>query len=171
MTADAGLKERDVADGIKWRVGASGAVVCQGRVLMVRHTYGEKKGRWALPGGYATHDERLDQTVVREVREETGLDTEVVDVIGLRTRTTEHGGAVFVLFRLRPLAGQPVPDGVEVDRIAWFSAEEIAAMDDVELLPVAHNAALAALQGGEGLPEDKRFPERDETYRGFLKWD
>ena len=41
-------------------------------------------------------------------------------------------------------------------------------MDDVEILPVAHNAALAALNGGDGLPEDKLFPERDETYRGFL---
>lgn len=157
-----------MADGKEWRVGAAGAVVQQGRVLMVRHTYGEKKGRWALPGGYATHDERLDQTAVREVQEETGLAAEVVDVIGLRTRYTEHGGAVFVLFRLRPLSGQPVPDGVEVDRAAWFSAAEVEAMDDAEILPVAHNAALAALNRSDGLPEDERFPERDETYRGFL---
>jgi 8-oxo-dGTP diphosphatase len=160
-----------MADGKEWHVGAAGAVVHQGRVLMVRHTYGEKKGRWALPGGYATHDERLDQTTVREVREETGLAAEVVDVIGLRTRYSEHGGAVFVLFRLRPLSGQPVPDGVEVDRTAWFSAAEVEAMDDTEILPVSHNAALAALNGGDGLPEDERFPERHETYRGFLlKW-
>jgi 8-oxo-dGTP diphosphatase len=160
-----------MADGKEWRVGAAGAVVHQGRVLMVRHTYGEKKGRWALPGGYATHDERLDQTAVREVREETGLAAEVVDVIGLRTRYTEHGGAVFVLFRLRPVSGQPAPDGVEVDRTAWFSAADVEAMDDAKILPVAHNAALAALNGSAGLPEDERFPERDETYRGFLlKW-
>jgi 8-oxo-dGTP diphosphatase len=160
-----------MADRKQWRVGAAAAVVHQGRVLMVRHTYGEKKGRWALPGGYATHDERLDQTAVREVREETGLAAEVVDVIGLRTRYTEHGGAVFVLFRLRPVSGQPAPDGVEVDRTAWFSAAEVEAMDDVEILPVAHNAALAALNRGNGLPEDKYLPARDETYRGFLlKW-
>jgi 8-oxo-dGTP diphosphatase len=161
-----------MADGKEWRIGAAGAVVHQGRVLMVRHTYGEKKGRWALPGGYATHDERIDQTAVREVREETGLAAEVVDVIGLRTRYTEHGGAVFVLFRLRPLSGQPAPDGVEVDRTAWFSAADVEAMDDAKILPVAHNAALAALNGGDGLPEDKLFPERDETYRGFLlQWE
>ena len=157
-----------MAERKQWRVGAAGAVVRQGCVLMVRHTYGEKQGRWALPGGYATHDERLDQTAVREVREETGLDAQVVDIIGLRTQTTEHGGAVFVLFRMQPLSGQPVPDGVEVDRTAWFSAEEVAALDDAEILPVAHNAALAALKGGDGLPEDRRFPEKSETYRGFL---
>lgn len=97
-------------DERQWRVGADGAVVHQGRVLLVRHVYGDKKGRWALPGGYATHDERLDQTIVREVREETGVEAEVVDVIGLRTRYMERGGAVFVLFRLQPLSGQPLPD-------------------------------------------------------------
>lgn len=161
-----------MADGKQWRVGAAGAVVHRGQVLMARHTYGEKKGRWALPGGYATQDERLDQTVVREVREETGLDTEVVDVIGLRTRYTEHGGMVFVLFRMQPLAGRPVPDGVEVDRVAWFSAADVAAMGDDEIFPIARNAAVAALKGGAGLLEDTRFPARDETYRGFLlKWE
>jgi 8-oxo-dGTP pyrophosphatase MutT (NUDIX family) len=49
--------------GKRWRVGAAGAVIHQGRVFMVRSTYGKGKGRWMLPGGYTTHDERLDQTV------------------------------------------------------------------------------------------------------------
>ena len=157
-----------MAEGKRWKVGAAGAVVHGDRVLMVRHTYGEKQGRWALPGGYATHNERLDQTVVREVREETGLNAKVVDVIGLRTRYTERGAQVFVLFRLTPVSGQPEPDGVEVDRTAWLSAPEVTTMDEGDMLPVARNAALAALRGGTGLREDRRFPERDETYRGFL---
>lgn len=105
-----------MADERWWEVGAAGAVVHEGRILLVRHTYGEGKGRWILPGGHATHDERLDQTAVREVREETGVEAEVVDVIGLRTWYTERGGAVFVLFRMRPLGGNPTPDGVEVIR-------------------------------------------------------
>ena len=53
-----------MTDAKRWRVGAAGAVVHQRRVLMVRSTYGEGKGRWVLPGGYAIHDERLDQTVL-----------------------------------------------------------------------------------------------------------
>jgi len=163
-----------MTDEKRWHIAAAGAVVHQDRVLMVRHTYGEKKGRWALPGGYATHDERLDQTAEREVREETGVSAQAVDVIGLRTRYTERGGAVFVLFRMRPLSGsgRPVPDGVGVDRTAWFSAAEVAALADDEILPVARNATLAALGGSDGLPEDGRFPGRSETYRGFLlKWE
>lgn len=151
----------------QWRIGASGAVVHEGRVLMVRHVYGEKIGRWALPGGYATHAERLDETVLRELREETGLDVEIVDVIGLRTRYDEAGGSLFVLFRARLVSGEPLADGAEVDQIGWFSVDDVQAMES-ELLPVARNAALAALTGRDGLKEDVALPERAVAYRGYL---
>jgi ADP-ribose pyrophosphatase YjhB (NUDIX family) len=157
-----------VNDDKRWDVGAAGAVVEGGRVLMVRHAYGHSKGRWLLPGGYARHDERLDQTALREVHEETGIEAEILDIVGLRTRFTERGGAVFVLFRMRPVGGVPRPDGVEVDQVAYYSAEEIRAMGDDQMIALSRNAALAALGGTTGLPEDRRFPKRDGTYRAFL---
>ncbi len=152
----------------QWRVGASAAVVREDRVLMIRHTYGEKQEYWGLPGGYATHDERLDQTAIREVWEETGLMVAIVDVIGLRTQYSPRGGAVFVLFRARPLSGEPAPDGGEVNGVDWFSAGQIAALSDEDLLPVARNAGLAALRGGPGLGEDTHLPGKSDTCRGFL---
>jgi 8-oxo-dGTP diphosphatase len=152
----------------QWSIGASAAVVNEGRVLLVRHTYGEKKGRWALPGGYATHQERIDETVIREVKEETGLEVEVVDVIGLRTRYTVQGGALFVLFRARPLAGELSATGEEVDRARWFSLDEIEEMGETELLPAACNAVAAALEGQEGLCEDRALPGASDAYRGYL---
>jgi ADP-ribose pyrophosphatase YjhB (NUDIX family) len=157
-----------VTKGKRWNVGATGAVVHEGKVLLVRSTYGGGKDRWLLPGGYAAHVETLDQTAVRKVREETGIEAEVVDVIGLRTQYTEHGGVVFVLFRMRLLSGQPVPGGTEVDRAAYFSAAEVAAMGDDEVLALSRHAALAVLGGGRGLPENESFRLRDETYRAFL---
>jgi ADP-ribose pyrophosphatase YjhB (NUDIX family) len=152
----------------QWRIGTAGAVVHEGRVLLVRHTYGEKRGRWALPGGLTNHNERLDQTIIRDLREEIGLDSEVVDVIGLVTRYTEQGGAMHVVFRLQPLSGQPMPDGVEVDHVGWFSAGDIEALAEGEILPIARNTSLAALRGGQGLPEDQDYPEKSESNRGFL---
>jgi ADP-ribose pyrophosphatase YjhB (NUDIX family) len=136
--------------------------------LLVRHTYGEKQGRWALPGGLTNHNERLDQTAVRELREETGLTVEVMALIDLVTRYTEQGGAMHAVFRLRPLSGQPMPDGAEVDRIGWFSTDDIEAMTDADILPMARNTSLAALRGGQGLPEDQGYPEKSESNRGFL---
>ncbi len=157
------------ATGTKtWTAGVASAIVDSGRVLLVRHTYGEKAGRWAIPGGYAHPHERLDQAAVREVKEEVALETEVVDAIALVTKTSERGGAVFVVFRLRPLAGVATPDGVEVDRAAWFSAEEIKAMGNKEILPDSRNPALAALCDDPGLVESIHYPDRSETARAFI---
>jgi ADP-ribose pyrophosphatase YjhB (NUDIX family) len=152
----------------RWQVGVAGAVVRRQHVLLVRHTYSEKGGRWALPGGFSSPNERLDESIVREILEETGLHTEVVDLIGLITRYGEKGGAVFVVFRLHPLAGQAKPDGVEVDRLGWFTAEEVAAMTADELWADIRNPTLAALVGGDGLAEDGHYPGRSDMARGFL---
>ncbi|MGC9357900.1 MAG: NUDIX domain-containing protein, partial [Anaerolineae bacterium] len=140
-------------DGKIWDVGAAGLVVYEGRVLLIRHTYGVGKGIWSAPGGYARHDERLDEAAVREVYEETGVRAEVLSLVGVRTRYVPEGGAVFVFFRMRPLKGDPRPDGVEVDRAVYFSAEEIAALDTGEIFSLSRQAALAALRGSEGLVE------------------
>jgi ADP-ribose pyrophosphatase YjhB (NUDIX family) len=152
----------------RWDVGAAGAVVHQGRVLFVRRTYGEGRGRWSIPGGYAGHDERLDEAAVREVREETGVEAEVLDVVGVRTRYTGQGGAVYVIFRMRPVRGDPTPDGVEVDGVVYFTAGEIAAMADGEILALSRHAALAALREASGLVEEDCPPRSGKTYRAFL---
>lgn len=151
-----------------WTVGVAAAVVDGGRVLLVRHTYGEKAGLWALPGGYADPGERLDQAAVREVMEEVGLQAEVVDAIALVTRTSARGGAVFVVFRLHPLAGVATPDGVEVDRAGWFTADEVAAMGDDELWFDSRNPAQAVMSDSPGLAESARYPGRSEAARGFI---
>jgi ADP-ribose pyrophosphatase YjhB (NUDIX family) len=155
-----------------WRVGVAGAVVHEGRVLLVRHTYGEAEGCWALPGGYTTAGERLDESAVRELREETGLSAEVVDVIGMVTQYTERNSGVFVVFRMRAPEGQAQPDETEVSQAGWFSLAEVAAMTDKELWPDSRHPALAALRSADGLLEDARYPGRSDRARGFLvKWE
>ena len=53
------------------------ATDAEGRVLLIKHTYIDG---WFLPGGGVDHGEHPDATVVREVREETGLDVRVTRV-------------------------------------------------------------------------------------------
>jgi len=56
-----------------------------GRVLLARQPDGRRyRGRWSLPGGGVDHGEHPEQAVIREVREETGVDVRVgalLDVI------------------------------------------------------------------------------------------
>jgi ADP-ribose pyrophosphatase YjhB (NUDIX family) len=63
--------------------GGSAVVVDEhGRVLLQRRA---DSGNWALPGGAMEIGETLAQCVIREVREETGLDIEITGLLGIYT--------------------------------------------------------------------------------------
>lgn len=68
------------------RVGVGGVVVHRGHVLLVRRGQEPLKGHWSLPGGLVERGEALAHAVRRELKEETGLSIEPLDVIGVFER-------------------------------------------------------------------------------------
>ena len=68
------------------RVGVGGVVVNNGRVLLVRRGQQPLKGKWSLPGGLVEVGENLTQALRRELKEETGLEVEPLQVIGVFER-------------------------------------------------------------------------------------
>ena len=67
-------------------VGVGAVVVHEGRVLLVRRGSEPLKGHWTLPGGVLEVGETLVEGVVREVREETGLLVEPLELVELVDR-------------------------------------------------------------------------------------
>jgi len=51
-------------------------------ILLIKRDTVPFKGYWALPGGRAEPGETVEQTIVREVKEETGLDVAIIRKIG-----------------------------------------------------------------------------------------
>lgn len=108
-------------------VGAS-AVICDevGQVLLVCRG---DTGLWSLPAGIMEMDEAIAETVVREVREETGLEVEPVRLTGLYTDPSlqnmsyPNGDQVHVVnatFECRVVGGRLCPDGDETVDVAYF---------------------------------------------------
>src|ERR671936_1121915 len=65
------------------RVTVDGLVVVQGKLVAVRRANEPFRGMPALPGGFVELGETVAEAVVREVREETGLETKVVRFVGV----------------------------------------------------------------------------------------
>src|SRR5690242_12159492 len=98
-----------------YNIGVGGAVVRDGKLLLVRRASRHGRGNWQLPGGFIEPDETMEQAVVREVREEAGVLAAVEAVLGLRSRyDPENGNGVYVILLLKPIGGEPVADGCEV---------------------------------------------------------
>src|SRR6266849_5795782 len=112
-----------------YNVGVGGAVVHNGRLLLVRRASRRGRGNWQLPGGFIEPDETIEQAVVREVQEEAGVTAEVDAVLGLRSRyDAESGNGIYVVLLLRPVSGEPRADGHEVDHAGYFSLDQIRAL-------------------------------------------
>ena len=105
---------------------AAGVVVdAGGRVLLVRRALAPHKGDWALPAGYQEHDEEPAETAVREIREETGLEVEALELFDvLFVPGGQRKPANLVVFVCRVLGGrlQAADDAVEA---AFFALDEL----------------------------------------------
>lgn len=89
-----------------------------GRVLVIRR---RDNGQWQAPGGVLELGESLECGVVREVREETGVDVEVQYLTGVYKNVVAH--VVALVYRCRPIGGA-VTSTDESAEAAWISVDE-----------------------------------------------
>ena len=101
----------------------------------------DSDGVWGLPKGTPNPGESLEQTAVREVTEETGLDVLVVDKLGVieywfsREGTRYHKWVHYYL--MEAVGGDTSKHDVEYDRVEWFPAavalKELTFKNEVEM--------------------------------------
>ena len=107
-----------------------------GRVLLVRRAKPPLEGRWSIPGGTVELGETLEQALVREMAEETGLEVEPLEVLTVFDRIEREGAEVafhhvIVDYLCRRVSGEAraASDALEV---AWATADELGRYDLTE---------------------------------------
>jgi 8-oxo-dGTP diphosphatase len=101
-------------------VGVGAVIVDAGKVVLVKRRYEPLAGRWSLPGGTLEVGETLKAAVIREMREETGLDVEVGPLLEVFDRIiTDEAQRVRYHFVL-------------VDYLCWPVGGRLEASSDVE---------------------------------------
>ncbi|MER9057241.1 NUDIX hydrolase [Mesorhizobium sp. M0910] len=118
---------------IRKRVAASAVVLHEeGRLLLVQRAHQPDKGCWTLPGGCVEAGETLEQAVIREVAEETGLAIRVVREVG-QLKVPDGDSGVYEIhdFLAERISGEAIA-GDDAADIGWFAKEQLV---DLVLTP------------------------------------
>jgi mutator protein MutT len=75
-------------------VGVGAVLIHEGRVLLIQRAKEPLRGRWIIPGGTVEVGETLEEALVREVAEETGLTVAPGHLLGVFDRIERRNGAV-----------------------------------------------------------------------------
>jgi len=147
-------------------VGAGGVVIDpQGNLLVVSERYKQMPGRrLKLPGGALLGGEHIAAGVVREVKEETGIDARFDYVVCMRHWHGYRYGKsdIYFVCRLTPLSTQITMDAKELVECLWLPVDEYLADTDVHPFNKLVVGTAAASHSGLG---EKFLPEyKPETY-------
>jgi len=138
-------------------IGVGAVLIHEGRVLLIRRGKEPLRGRWVVPGGTVELGETLEQALVREIEEETGLVVRPREVVAVFDRILRDGDRVayhyvIVDYLCEYVSGEPRAAS-DAEDVAMVAQADLAAYDLPEkALEVVQDGFRRLGQGrGEGL--------------------
>ena len=115
------------------RVGV-GAVVLDGeRVLLARRGRAPGLGKWSIPGGLVHLGERLEDALVREIEEESGLRVRVLGLCGVIDRVVREEDAVryhyVIIDYVAESIGGRLQAGSDAAEVRWVAVDDLGQYD------------------------------------------
>ena len=95
------------------------------KILLIKRGLDPYKGFWATPGGYVGWDETIEETVKREVKEETCLDVSNLIFVGVYSSPKRHPKQVINVVYLVEVKNGKVRVSDDAVDARWFSINKI----------------------------------------------
>ncbi len=98
----------------------------QGKIVLIKRRNEPFKGYYALPGGIVEYGERVEDAVLREVEEETGLKGKIHKLVGVYSDPNRdpRGHYVSICFIVLPIGGE-LKAGSDAKEIGLFSIDSL----------------------------------------------
>ena len=115
-------------------IGVGAVIIKDGKILLEKRKNEPGKGKWSIPGGLVELGESVEQTVIREVKEETGLDVEkpehidVVDNI-IRDENDEVKYHFVIIDYFMKLKGGTLKAATDAEELRWVTFDEVQKYD------------------------------------------
>ena len=139
-TSDAAAGPADRFDPARPFLGASVAVFRDGRVMLAARGRAPMEGLYSLPGGGVEPGETIAEAALRELREETGVEAELIGFVAPVEAIERDGQGrvrlhiVIAAHAARWVSGEP-QTGPEARDIRWVSEDEIDTLPTTPGLP------------------------------------
>ncbi len=106
-----------------------GAIINNNEILLVK----EKYGKWALPGGWVDVNQSVKENVIKEIKEEAGLDVTADLIIAVHDRD-KHNTPIYVhkickIFILCTKLGGEFVENIETTESGFFSLDNLPELD------------------------------------------
>lgn len=89
------------------------------------------KGQLNLPGGFLELNESAEQAAVREIKEELGVDIEILDILGTYPDDYEGRPTLNIMFIAKHVAGEFAPsDDLNGGELTWCSIDDLPTPDE-----------------------------------------
>lgn len=108
-------------------------------IVLIKRKNNPYQNHWAIPGGFVEIGESVEESCVREAKEETSLDVEIVSLVGVYSRPNRdpRGHTVTIVFLTKPVSGElrADTDAKEVKKVNISDIKDIdLAFDHNEIM-------------------------------------
>jgi 8-oxo-dGTP diphosphatase len=108
------------------KITVDGIIKNNNEILLIKRKNNPYKNSWALPGGFVEYNEKTEDAIIREVFEETGLKTEIINLIDVYSDPTRdpRGHTISIVYELKIINGK-LESGYDASEVKFYKFNKL----------------------------------------------